>query len=292
MIIFAYNHETQCLNTYFFLYLMSLKKQHILVLIQDTQNTSVAIKHAFTLAKMFKSEIAIAYFPSKKNKTHTSLNKDLIDKFNFVTIPYKIIELKNSHQEPNRCIQELDAIFIITQFQRSSISHFLKQNAIYKWILEAKIPSILVTEQTKSDCEYKNIIVPIDYRKESKEKMIWASYFGRFNDAIIHLIAPNEKSEGYLRTIKATLLFTKKMFEQFKFEYKITKTECSSRNINREAIKFSKNYNSDLIVLMSNRNPGWLASYSGPTQLKSILRKEHNPILFINPLKDYYLPCN
>lgn len=271
---------------------MSLKKQHILVLIQDIQSTSIAIKHAFTLAKLFKSGVAIACYPSKKNKTRTSVNQLLTENFNFQSIPCKIIELKNNKREPNLSIQELDAIFIVTQFPKGSLKHFLKRNAIFKWILEAKIPSILVTEQTNPDCEYKNIIVPIDYKRESKEKMIWASYFGRFNNAIIHLIAPNEKSEGYLRTIKATLLFTKKMFEQFKFEYKIVKTECQSKNINREAIKFSKNLNSDLIVLMSNRNPGWLASYSGPTQLKSILKKEQNPILFINPLKDYYLPCN
>lgn len=271
---------------------MSLKKQHILVLIQDMHSTSIAIKHAFTLARLFKSEVAIAYYPSKKNKTHTSINQYLIEECNLQSIPYKIIELKNNKREPSRSIQELDAIFIVTQFPKGSLSHFLKQNSIFKWILEAKIPSILVTEQTNADCEYKNITVPIDHKRESKEKMIWASYFGRFNNAVIHLIAPNEKSEGYLRTIKATLIFTRKMYEQFKFEYKIVKTECPSKNINREAIQFSKNYNSDLIVLMSNRNPGWLASYSGPTQLKSILKKEPNPILFINPLKDYYLPCN
>ncbi len=278
--------------TYFFLYLMSIKKQHILVLIQDPECSDAAIKHAFTLAKLFKAEAAFANFPTLKGKTHPSISHYQIEKFNLQSIPYKIIELKNSKREPNLSIQELDAIFIVTQFPIGSLNHFLKRNAIFKWILKAKIPSILVTEQTNTDCEYKNIIVPIDYKKESKEKMIWASYFGRFNNAIIHLIAPNEKSEAYLRTIKATLLFTKKMFEQFKFEYKIVKTECKSRNINRKAIQFSKNLNSDLIVLMSNRNPGWIASWSGPSQLKSILKKEDNPILFINPLKDYYLPCN
>lgn len=271
---------------------MSLKQQHILVLLQNTDCSDVAIKHAFTLAKLFKSDVAFANYPAKNGVTHPSISQNQIKKLNLHSIPYKIIILENRKQEPNHCIQELDAIFIVTQFPKGSLSHFLKRNSIFKWILEAKIPSIIVTEHTNPNCKYKNIIVPIDYRKESKEKMIWASYFGRFNDAVIHLIAPNEKSEAYLRSIKATLLFTKKMFEHFSFKYNIVKTECKSRNINRQAIQFSKNMDSDLIVLMSNRNPGCIASYSGPSQLKSILRKEQNPILFINPLKDYYLPCN
>ena len=271
---------------------MSLKKQHILVLLQDPDYSDVAIKHAFTLATLFKSEVAFANYPVQNDVNRPSLSQNQIEKFNLQSIPYKIIVLKNLKQEPNHCIQELDAIFIVTQFPKGSLSHFLKRNSIFKWILEAKIPSILVTEHTNENCQYKNIIVPIDYKKESKEKMIWASYFGRFNNAIIHLIAPNEKSEDSLRSIKATLLFTKKIFKQFSFEYQIIKRECQSRNINQEAIQFSKNLDSDLIVLMSNRNPSWLTHYSGPSQLKSILRKEQNPILFINPLKDYYLPCN
>ncbi len=110
---------------------MSLKKQHILVLIQDMHSTSIAIKHAFTLARLFKSEVAIAYYPSKKNKTHTSINQYLIEECNLQSIPYKIIELKNNKREPSRSIQELDAIFIVTQFPKGSLSHFLKKNSIF-----------------------------------------------------------------------------------------------------------------------------------------------------------------
>lgn len=271
---------------------MSLKKQHILVLLQDPKCSAVAIKHAFTLAHFLKSEVAFLNFSALYGKNNPSINQFVIDKFNTKSIPYKIVKLKNRKQGPNISIQELDAIFIVTQFPKESLGYFIKRNSIFKWILEAKIPSIIVTKRTNPDCKYKNIIVPIDYRKESKEKMIWASYFGRFNDASIHLIAPNEKLNGYLRTIKATLIFTKKMFEQFKFQYKIIKSECLSKDINQEAIKLSKNLDSDLVVLMSNRNPGWLASYSGPSELKKILKKEQNPILFINPLKDYYIPCS
>ncbi|WP_143470411.1 hypothetical protein [Labilibaculum filiforme] len=270
---------------------MSLKKQHILVIIQDIHYSEVAIRHAFSLAKFFKSEVAFGYYPSKKNQDLLPA-KNFIEKNNLYAIPYQLMILKNHKSEPNHCIQELDAIFIVTQFRRESLSYFPKNHSIFKWIFDAKIPSIIVTEHTKVDYDYKNIIVPINYKKESKEKMIWASYFGRFNNALIHIIAPNEKYEAYLRTIKATLLFTKKMFEQFSFEYKTVKASCQSKNINREAITYSKSLDSALIVLISNRDPGWIASYCGPSELKCILKKEENPILFINPLKDYYLPCD
>ncbi|WP_372751303.1 hypothetical protein [Labilibaculum sp.] len=271
---------------------MSRKKQNILVLVQDNDSNDIALQHSFRLARLFKSEVAIAFLESHKKEGKAPVNNNEIDAINKQSIPYRIIELKNTNQEPNRCIQEVDAILIVSQFSKNSLGGLLKRNFIFNWITKAKIPSILVSEQTNPNCEYKNIIVPVDHRKESKEKMIWASYFGRFNQAFIHLLAANEKSEGYIRNVKATLIFTKKMFKQFAFEYKILKAASTSKNINKEAIQFSKQFNSDLIILMSSRNPSWFDSYSGPAKLKRILKKEPNPILIINPLKDYYLPCN
>ncbi len=270
---------------------MSLKKQHIFVLIQDQENINIAIEHSFTLAKIFGAKVALAFYPSKKDRNLISIENLLSEKSKQYDIAYHFFEFGNLKNEPNHSIQQLDAILMVTQFSAKSLNYF-KRLSVYNWILNARIPSIALANNSNINCSYKNVIVPIDHRKESKEKMIWASYFGRFNKALIHLVAPKEKSESYIRTIKATLIFTKKMFEAFTFQYQIVKTNSKSKNINTEAIQISKNLNSDLLILMSNRNPGWIASHYGPGQLKRILREEKNPVLFINPLKDYYLPCS
>lgn len=271
---------------------MSVKKQHILLLIQDEDYMNVAIHHSFFIAKIFNAEVAITKFTGKNCGKFTTVNKEIVEKLRPFPIPFKIFEVGNEKLEPEYSIQTLDAIFIITQFNSNSLRPFPKRIPIFNWILKAKIPSIIVTEQTNLNCNYNNIIVPVNHKKESKEKMIWASYFGRFNKADIHLLTAKENTEEYMRTIKATIIFTKKMYEQFAFKYKIVPTKTRSSEINLRAIKYSKEFNNDLLVLMSNRDIGWMATYSGPKQLKKILREEKNPVLFINPLKDYYLPCN
>lgn len=270
---------------------MSLKKQHILLLIQDQNHLTIALEHSFTLARIFKAELAIAAAPSAKNYAPSSIESIVKKKSKQCGIGYQIFEFTNSKTEPNDSIQQLDAILMLTQFTPKSLKKF-KRDAIYSWILTAKIPSIVLTDHTHTNDLYKNIIVPVNYRKESKEKMIWASYFGRFNKAIIHLVTAKEKYEPYVRSIKAMLIFTKKMFEAFSFDYQIVKTQRKSKDITTEALKISKSLNSDLLILMTNRNYGWLDAHFGPAQLKQILRNEKNPVLFINPLKDYYLPCS
>lgn len=253
---------------------------------------NVAFKHAFTLANIFKCNVAFTFFQKQMERPLNNSTIQLIKTYNSQNIAYQFVESGLSHKEPNNLIHQLEAIFLLTQFPIHRINNLYKLNPVFKWIFNAKIPSILLSEHTKLNCNYKNIIIPVNYRKECKEKMIWASYFGRFNQAVLHLVAANETSENLNRKIKATLLFTKKIFEQFKFEYKILKAQSKSNALDRESFELSAKMDSDLIVLMLNHQEGWFSTRFGPQKLKKYLCNEKNPILFINPLKDYFLPCS
>ncbi|MGQ1910474.1 hypothetical protein ACT3CE_11905 [Marinifilum sp. RC60d5] len=269
---------------------MIQKTQHILVLIQDIDHLKVAIVYAFKLASIFKADVVFARLPLSTKKQ--ALPNQLINKLNTSNISYKEVKITNPEKEPNNLIKELEAIFIVSQFAFKNINWGLKKHKAFKYLYRAKIPSFIVCDKTSANCDLTNIIVPVSYKKETKEKMIWASYFGRFNKAIIHLIVPNEKNESILKRIKASLLFTKKMYKQFNFEYKIVKTDVKSNRIINESFQISEQYNSDLIVLLSQNTRNWYSSIFGPADIKMYLRNKKNPILFINPLKDYYLPCS
>ena len=265
------------------------KTPHIIVLIQDRDYIRKAIIHSFKLASIFKAELAFIYLSGKNAKQ--GLPTSIIDELNKENIAYKEILLENLAIEPNNTIKHLEAIFIVTEFAKGKLSAF-KKNEVFKYLYKAKIPSILIGEQTTENCKYQNITVPVDFKRETKEKMIWASYFGRFNKAVIHLFVAKHKAQTAQRQIKATLIFTKRMYEQFSFDYKIEKSRRSSNWLRKDAYSFSDQFDSDLIVLLSQKNDRLLNKYFGPTEIKKYLRNKRNPILFINPLKDYYLPCN
>ncbi|WP_127343368.1 hypothetical protein [Ancylomarina longa] len=252
----------------------------------------MAIKHAFKLAGIFKCEVAFTFFQNHEEQQLDENTIELIKNANPSDISYQIVRTDTPKRGLNNLIQQLEAIFILTQFPVHRIDRSYKLNPIFKWLFDAKIPTILLSRNTKLECNYKNIIIPVNYRKECKEKMIWASYFGRFNQAVLHLIAASEQSEDLSRKIKATLLFTKKMFEQFKFDYKIIKSQSNSFSLEKEAYELSSRLDSDLMVLMLNHQEGWFSTHFGPQKLKKYLCQKESPILFINPLKDYFLPCS
>ena len=264
------------------------KNQHILLLIQKLNPNKKALNHALKIANIFKSNVLISNSPFSKNKIpDEDLENYISDHDNASTIQLTLAE-----DQPNKMIKKLNIIFMLIEIDEKNDFKFYLKNNIFSWILNAKIPTFIVGNKTSIKTDYSNIILPIDHKKESKEKMIWASYFGRLNNAVIQLIPASEKEEAFKKTIRNTLLFTKKMFSQFIFNYKIHKSEFSSKHIDEEAFKVATTNESDLIVLMTGKAQGVFFLRYNSKKIKHLINHYPNPILLINPLKDYYLPCD
>ena len=267
---------------------MYKKNQHILLLIQELEPSKKALNHALKIANTFKSKVLISSSPFSKKQINQTDIETYISNYEQVNT----ITLDNTKEEPNRSIEELNIIFLIIDINdKIDFKYFLK-DSIFSWVLNAKIPSLLISKNTSIKTDYSNIILPIDSKKESKEKMIWASYFGRFNNSVVQLILANEKEDVFMKTIRNTLAFTKKMFSQFIFEYKIHKSKLPSKYINEEAFKASTTKESDLVVLMTEKVQGIFFLRYNSTKIRHYINTYSNPILLINPMKDYYLPCD
>ncbi len=263
------------------------KNQHILLLIHQLDPSKKALNHALKIGTIFKAKVLICKSPFTKNAIASETIENYISEHDQV----EHIQLENTKAEPNKSINQLNIIFMLIDIDAKNDFKFYLKNNIFSWVLNAKIPTFLIGKKTSNQTDYSNIILPIDHKKESKEKMIWASYFGRFNKAVVQLIPASEKDEIPAKTIRNTLLFTKKMFSQFLFDYKIHKSNTSSKHIDEEAFKAATTNASDLIILMTGKAQGIFFLRYNSKKIKQVISQYSNPILLINPLKDYYLPC-
>ncbi|MGZ2368686.1 hypothetical protein ACXR6G_02750 [Ancylomarina sp. YFZ004] len=267
---------------------MYKKNQHILLLIQHLDQNKNALNHALKIANIFKSKVLVSNSPFAKNKIADRDLENYISDYDNVDA----IQLQVTKDQPNKMIKQLNIIFMLIELDKKNDFKFFLNNNIFSWVLNAKIPTFIVGNKTSIKTDYSNIILPIDHKKESKEKMIWASYFGRFNNAVVQLIPATEKEDAFMKTIRNTLLFTKKMFSQFIFDYRIHKSKFSSKHIDEEAFKVSTTKESDLVVLMTGKAQGIFFLRYNSKKIKHYINSYPNPILLINPMKDYYLPCD
>ena len=267
---------------------MYKKNQHILLLIQQLDQNKNALNHALKIANIFKSKVLVSNSPFSKNYISDG------DLDNYISDHDNVnkIQLLVTKDQPNKIIKELNIIFMFIEVDEKNDFKFFLKNNIFSWVLNAKIPTFIVGNKTSIKTDYSNIILPIDHKKESKEKMIWASYFGRFNNAVVQLIPATEREDAFMKTIRNTLIFTKKMFSQFIFDYKIHKSKFSSKQINEAAFKASTTNESDLVILMTGKAQGIFFLRYNSKKIKHYIKTYPNPILLINPMKDYYLPCD
>jgi len=180
---------------------------------------------------------------------------------------------------------DLDAILILAPavaFKRHS-----------KSLSESPVPYLFIhPEGATKNVEFKKLIVPVDLRKESSEGALWASYFGRFNNSAVAVVAAKDKyAEDKKKVTKNVLLF-KKFFQKFNINHKIYKGTKTSLGNAFEALDLAKSSKSDLLIILGSSTITPLDKLIGLPERKIIEKAKELPVLVINPRKDNYILCD
>ena len=145
--------------------------------------------------------------------------------------------------------------------------------------------------------------ITLDYRRESKEKLIWASYMVRFFGSRLIVATPDYKDAGFREKLRNNLQFTQKMYRSLGVEY--TTTSIPASNLKSPDITLIENSNlhtqtselkppnSELLIAMTTdrRDRDLVDLIAGPPELR-LLRRSKVPILFLNQRDDLYVLCD
>jgi len=153
-----------------------------------------------------------------------------------------------------------------------------------KVIVSSKVPFVVVQEPP-NDTDLRDIVFPIDFKRESKEKLNWVSYFYEYFSPKFHIIKPNTTDVLFIKRIKANIAFARKFMDSKGVEYEIVTAE-GKKNFPNEIIEYSKSINADLILTLSTKNIG-LADYMlGAHEQYIIANSFKIPVMVINPRDD------
>jgi len=153
-----------------------------------------------------------------------------------------------------------------------------------KVIVSSKVPFVVVQEPP-NDTDLRDIVFPIDFKRESKEKLNWVSYFYKYFSPKFHIIKPNTTDVLFIKRIKANIAFARKFMDSKGVEYEIVTAE-GKKNFPNEIIEYSKSINADLILTLSTKNIG-LADYMlGAHEQYIIANSFKIPVMVINPRED------
>jgi nucleotide-binding universal stress UspA family protein len=150
-----------------------------------------------------------------------------------------------------------------------------------KVIVKSKMPFIVVQDPPADQNRYHNIVFPVDFRGENKEKMNMAIFMGKYFESKVHMFVAVSSDKNLLKKTNINLNFAVKYLIQNNIEYEIHK--IPKGKFAQQTIDFAQNINADLILIMTTKNITLADYVIGAEEQFIIANSSKIPVCCINP---------
>ncbi len=266
------------------------KAQKVIVLTELKPSDNTLILNGMKIASIFHKELCLVHNYSKRKKKNLSIFKTELQNY-IKSITAELPGLKVSSlllteswsDLPEVLADDYEAIFIILNAEEFKC---------YSRVLsETSIPLLFVRPTTEI-LDFNRIVQPVDLRKENGESSLWCSYFGRFNQAEIVVVAANDKGKYAKRELTKNVELTRRLFRKFNIQYKVYKGIKNSLGNSFEALELALASDCNLLVILGSSIITPLDFLIGLPERKIIKRAGNLPVLVINPRRDNYILCD
>lgn len=266
--------------------------QRIAALLNGFEKNQPALSHVLNLARFLSKAVVLLYSPElspedNAEKKLEALSTEMTQKENY---PIDFLLLKSKFKEEVKSLPENCGSVVLVLSSLESYTSSTPEK-ILKALSQARIPYIITQTALEHTNLYKRILLPIDSMKESKEKVLWASYFGRFNTSFIQIFAGSYKDEYLRRQLQNNLKFIRKMLTNFEVEYDIDFHE-NKLNYDNAIIQFAQEKQCGMLLILAWPKGGLLGLISKPRELKWLKTEQKIPVMFLNPREDLYVLCD
>lgn len=253
-----------------------MSKSNILVPIDFSEQSLIALGQSYNLAKRTGSTIVLLHIGDGKDKDAANrLAKLAAEVTTKSELPSRIMMIKGSfYKQVIKVAEEIDAIFIVLGFDASK-----EQMKLIK-----KSPCPIITIKGKSHrngCE--NIVLPLDLTKETRQKVVKAIEFAKFFNSTIRVISvrlvADRKHENKL------IAYSHQVQKYIKSkDVPCTIKTLEGTDIAKLVIDYANEEKADLIMIMSQQELSLKELFIGTTAQK-IVKLSDIPVLSIRPKK-------
>ena len=265
------------------------KDHNILIPWDFTPVAGYALQHGFKFAEKAKSKKIILVHIIKHDKEYN----EALNKLEQAASEYRgrnglqidaIVRKGSIFTTIGEVASEVEAELVIMGTHGLRGMQKLTGSWALKVIVSSKVPFVVVQEPP-NETDFKDIVFPIDFKRESKEKLNWVTYFYMYFSPKFHIIKPNTTDVGFIKRIKANIAFARKFMESKNVDYEIHTAE-GKKSFPVEIMDFATGLNADLILILSTRNIGIADYVIGAQEQYIIANSSKIPVMVINPRED------
>ncbi|MDX9848315.1 MAG: universal stress protein [Tenuifilaceae bacterium] len=151
-----------------------------------------------------------------------------------------------------------------------------------KVIAGSNVPFLVIQDAPKEGRIFENIVLPLDYRLNEKERLRWAIRTSHQFSSKVHIMLPHATDAGIQKKVNYNLAFAKKHLEANDI---VTEVHSASKNANfsDEIIKLAVDIEADLILIMTTPNLDFTDYIFGAQEQYVIANNAKISVLCVNP---------
>jgi nucleotide-binding universal stress UspA family protein len=278
---------------------MATLKNHILVPIDFSDQSIIALGQSYNLARLSKATLTLIHVIDesfqlpifyKKKKEDKTLEKKItkeLEKLAHDTTEKTGVKVETMvtrgkvYEEIQNAAKKLKCSLIIMGTRGGSpIKKFIGSNAL-RVIREAPCPVITIHgKRHRTGC--KHIVLPLDVTKETKEKVMKAIEIARLFGSTINLVTVLTTDDEFIVN-----KLKRQMDQVYEFvrQHDVTCTLefIPGSDVAMEVIKYAKKIKADLILIMTQQETNWTNMFIS-SQAQEIINTSEIPVLSVHPV--------
>lgn len=276
---------------------------NILVPTDFSEVANNALGHALKIAEVYKNEITLVNIQDEgglfglfgSNDDKLGLIKEAVNarmdklieeskaKFPNVKIN-KRIEIGKIYKVITEIAEKenFDSIVMGTN-GASGLQQIVGSNAS-RVINYAKVPVVVVKDQSISKNGYEKIVLPIDLSRESRQKVTWAIHLAKRFNSVIHVIYENSSNNEVKGRIFAAVNQTQDLLSENNANYIVRglDEEKYPDSFAEDTLAYASEINADLIMIMTQQEKGFSEFLLGSYAQQIVNHSGKVPVMCIN----------
>jgi len=244
-----------------------------------------AFQHAVNISKALNRDILILHIVSEENHVESKKSelKDSSEKLGneYGKKPHTEVVVGSIFKAIGDMAKELKAEMIIMGTHGMKGAQKLFGSKALKVVVSSRIPFLVVQDKPVKDT-IDTILLPIDFKRENKEKANWIYYLARNFDAKFIILKSKTKDKGFKRKILSNIKYIESFLKGHDVEYEIV-TSSGKQSFKKEIVEFAKEHQADLILVMATRDIRWVDYLLGAPEQYILANPENLSVMCMNP---------
>jgi nucleotide-binding universal stress UspA family protein len=260
----------------------------ILVPTDFTSVARTALNHAIKIAEIMNGEIVLLHVVERDTKSEEArvkldpIAEGVSKEFNIPTVG-KVVTGNIFEDIDKVADYEGARLIIMGTHGRKGIQHITGSYAM-KVITSSTIPFLIVQDKIVPEV-YQNIVFPIDFRAETKQKISLTASMASQLGAKVHIFAEYDDDKFDKQKIENNVTYTKKFFAKNGIDYVVEKADGKGSFV-KQIIRYSASINADFITVL-NLNYRSITAFLKNLEEELITNEAQIPVLMVNPSADF-----